>query len=114
MAEHRQQYKGKTTNSNVGRYQSVSPDSWITTVVSLILLTVVLTGCNNGSTNTGLTPAQTAQQHTDIEWAKQKAKETGGDFNKLNPADQKRLTTQYGNQAPNILRGMAQPPADNY
>jgi len=56
----------------------------------------------------------TAQQRADQDWLKQKARESGGDFNKLSTEDQSRLTSLYGKMAAYVLRGNATPAKTDY
>jgi hypothetical protein len=55
------------------------------------------------SEGTGTVRALTA----DEQWVRQKAKETGGDFNKLSQEDQRRMLAISGPKAPFDLRQMA-------
>jgi hypothetical protein len=48
-----------------------------------------------------------SQAHTADNFLAQKAKESGGDFNKLSPADQKRVQELTQGHGPQALRGMA-------
>ncbi len=52
-----------------------------------------------------------AEAHTADNFLAQKAKETGGDFSKLSPADQKKAQELTQGHGPEALRGLAAHPA---
>ncbi len=51
--------------------------------------------------------AITAQEQADMQFIKQKAKESNGDFDKLSKEDQRQLLSMHGAQAPFALRQVA-------
>jgi hypothetical protein len=67
-------------------------------------------GPNTGS---GRARPLTAQEKADADWLNQMAKETGGDFSKLSPEDQRRMFALNGPHAPFNLRQAAQALAKN-
>jgi hypothetical protein len=114
MNEHHQQGRYRT-GFGADKRPRLSPVVRIATGVVLMLFVGMLAGCNSESGKAAdSTSASSTLKPADMDWTKQKAKETGGDFNKLSPEDQKRLTTLHGNQAPNILKGVANPTTDNF
>lgn len=58
------------------------------------------------NTPSGPTRTITAEEKTNEQWVAQKARESGGDFKKLNQEDQRRLLSLYGPKAPFDLRQM--------
>jgi hypothetical protein len=103
------------SSSNVDDRAGVKPGVLVAAVAFLILLLGILAWRYFGpGKEAGRTGTHTAQQQADQDWLKQKARESGGDFNRLSPEDQRRLTTLYGNMGPSVLRGTAHPASSDY
>jgi hypothetical protein len=102
-------------SSNVTDRAGVKPGVLIAAFVILLLFLGGLWWRFFGAgRESGSTGPRTAQQQADQNWLKQKAGESGGDFNRLSPDDQHRLTAQYGNMGPAVLKGMAHPAKSDY
>jgi hypothetical protein len=80
-------------------------------LVSVALLLVLICGLawHFFGPNTGSAPARalTAEEQANQQFMKQKASESGGDFNRLSQEDQRRLFSIAGPRAPFELRQMA-------
>jgi len=88
--------------------RSVSMPVLVAAVAVLVLLVGGLAWHYLGpTTGGGRTRPPTAEEKANAEWLDQKAKETGGDFNKLSPEDQRKLFALRGPQGPFILRQTA-------
>jgi hypothetical protein len=83
-----------------------------TLVAALVVLLLLLGGLGwhyfGPNTAGGRARPLTAQERTDQDWLNQKAKESGGDFNKLSPEDQRKMFASHGPRAPFNLRQAAQ------
>jgi hypothetical protein len=87
---------------------NVKPTALIAAVAVLILLVGALAWHFFGpSPSSGQARALTAEEKANQDWLDQKAKESGGDFNKLSPEDQRRLFSLRGPQGPFILKQQA-------
>ncbi len=77
---------------------------WVLTLGTMACNTASPTNASGGSAASQVTP----------QWLKQKAQESGGDFQRLNAEDQRLLTTQYGKMAPFVLKGNTKTANDNF
>lgn len=98
---------------DASRSEGIKPGVIVIGIVALILILGVLAWRNFGA-NAGPVSTLNAQQRSDLDWMQQKAKESGGDINKLSAEDQRKLYTLHGNMAPYVLKHSAQPATDNF
>ncbi|MCA1596152.1 MAG: hypothetical protein LC772_06975 [Chloroflexi bacterium] len=73
-------------------------------IVLLVLALMVLGGAYK-FTFQPRTPPVTAAEQANIDWIKQKAKETGGDMSKLTPEDAAKVKKTIGPMAPLAFAG---------
>jgi hypothetical protein len=77
-------------------------------IATLVVLALLVGGLAwhffGPNTGVGHGRALTAEEKANQDWMDQKVKESGGDFNRLSPEDQRRLFALHGPQGPFILR----------
>jgi hypothetical protein len=84
------------------RLRSIRPTGFPLSLGGIAMAaTLVLFACGCGSQPTA------SETHTADNFLARKAKESGGDFSKLSPADQKKAQELTQGHGPEALRGMA-------
>ena len=89
----------------------------VKTIIATIAVLVIAMGTlvwRVFSGEAGPAKTLTAQQRADQTWIKVKARESGGDFEKLTKEDQQRLVALYGKMASAVLRGNTVSRGDNF